>query len=168
MFTTRASDEVNKNQILFHQFTQNFCKNVSPQPNVHVFHLIESWQCLPWVVVDADPRFAHLEPNRISHQYHLYQHLSFLGLHPNHPQVLPDIYTSSMIIILLIGDKENVSPCLWIFWISSSEIHMNEFSNYHPTKFNCHLLFVEQITYCLLTKSIKVKKKYEILPIISS
>ena len=58
--------------------------------------------------------------------------------------------------------------CLWIFWISSSEIHMNEFSNYHPTKFNCHLLFVEQITYCLLTKAIKVKKQYEILPVISS
>ena len=58
--------------------------------------------------------------------------------------------------------------CLWIFWISSSEIHMNEFSNYHPTKFNCHLLFVEQITYCLLTKAIKVKKQYEILPCQSS
>ena len=42
---------------------------------------------------------------------------------------------------------------------SGCEFHMNESSTYHPTKSNCHLLFVEQITYCLLTKAIKVKKK---------
>ena len=51
----------------------------------------------------------------------------------------------------------------------SFEFQAQKFSNYHPTKFNCHSLFVEQITYCLLTKAIKVKKKQcEILPCQSS
>ena len=39
-----------------------------------------------------------------------------------------------------IGDKENLSLCLWIFWISSSEFHMNKssvlISNFWNLKLN--------------------------------